>query len=236
MRAARPLAALAAGILTLAGCALARDVSPELPRATKPVKYRVAGADPELRRSLERAAGHLQEARYQAAVDTLNRALWDLERIESRWLRLEELAEAHRAFAAAYAALGKPAWADEHRVLALALLDRMRRAPGGQGPERSLGRGRDAYARARFRDALVSFGQALVDLEDVEPTALRIRRLEAARCSLALTYLALEDQARAREELERLAALDPALRECGREAPPALRRLIGEIQRGPGAR
>ncbi len=221
----------AACILATAGCATFQGVGRGLPRATKPVKYKMAGADIELRKHLDRGLTQIKEENYRGALGSLNRAVWDLERVESRWLRLEDLAEVHQALADAYAGLRKPSWAEEARKLSLALTEQVRRDPEGDWPERSLARAKEAYAKAQFRASLGILGQALVDLEDVAQTALRVRRLEETRCYLAFTFLALEEEDRSKEELERLWTLDPTLAFCSREAPPAIRRLVGEVRR-----
>lgn len=226
---------LAVSLLT-AACATLQDVSKDLPRATKPVKYKMAGANIELRKNLDRGVTQLQGENYQAAVASLNRALWELERVESRWLRLEDLAEAHQALSDAYSGLRKARWAEEHRKLSQALLEQLGRKPGSGWPERSLTRAKEAYAKAQFREIVPILGEALVDLEDMTETAVRVRRLEEARCYLTFSYVALEDEERAKEELERLWALDPSLAFCSREAPPTVRRLIAEVRQRRSAR
>ncbi|MBI1893588.1 MAG: hypothetical protein HYS14_05715 [Candidatus Rokubacteria bacterium] len=226
----RGLVGLAVCVLAASSCAIFQDVSKDLPKATKPVKYKLVGANIELRKNLDRAMMQLKGESYQAAVHSLNRAIWELEQVETRWLRLEDLAEAHQALADAYSGLRRTNWADEHRKLSLALMDQVRRDPGSGWPERSLSRAKEAYVKAQFREALTVLGQALVNLEDLTHTAVRVRRLEEARCYLAFTYVALEDGERTKEELERLSALDPSLVFCTREAPPSVRRLITEVQ------
>jgi hypothetical protein len=79
-------------------------------------------------------------------------------------------------------------------------------------------------------------GQALVDLEAVTHAPARAKLLEEARCYLVFTYFALEEGDRARDELERIAALDASLAYCAREAPPAVRPLIEDVQRARRAR
>ncbi len=226
----RRLAAITACLLAASGCAALQDVSKDLPKATKPVKYRMAGANIELRKSLERGTVQIQGENYPAAVTSLNRALWELERVESRWLRLEDLAETHQAMSDAYSGLRKPGWAEEHRTLSLALLEQTGRKPGSEWPERSLTRAKEAYAKAQFREVVAILRQALVDLEEMPDTGVRVRRLEEARCYLTFTLVALEDEERAKEELERLWALDATLAFCTREAPPSVRRLISEVR------
>jgi len=226
---------LAIALLT-ASCAAVEDVTRQLPAATRPIKYRLAGADPELGRNLDQGWAQLKDGNHLRAVGALNRALWDLERIETRWLRLEDLAEAHRALADAYGALRRGSWADDHRRLSQALAESARRDPPVASPEATLGRGRDAYARAQFRDAVIVLGQAVVDLEAVTYPPARVKLLEEVRCYLAFAYFALDELDRARDELERVWALDPSLSFCAKMASPAIRRLIADVQRQPGPR
>jgi tetratricopeptide (TPR) repeat protein len=230
---------LLAGVLWLAGCAtverVTQDVSGELPApVATPVKYALAGADTHHRRSLERGLTQLRGENYQGAINTLNGALWDLERVDRRWLRLEELAEAHRALGDAYRGLRKAEWAEEHRTLAMTLAAHARQAAVGAA-QGSLLRGKDAYASASFREALAAFRQALVDLENLADPITRRSSLEEARCYLALTHVALDEADRAREEFQRLGALDPSLAFCMRQAPPTVRRLIGTPPRTRGS-
>lgn len=221
------LLTLAACLVAVASCATVERVT----QAAKPVKYRLAGADIELRKNLDRGLTQLKGENHRGALVSLNRALWDLERIEKRWLRLEDLAETHQALADVYAALRKPAWAEAQRKLSLALIDHARRDAGSGFPEQSLARAKEAYASARFREAVSALGQALVHLEDVTDTPARVRRLEEARCYLAFTHFALDEEDRVRDEIERLWTLDASLAFCRREAPPGVRPLIGEVQK-----
>jgi hypothetical protein len=227
---------LVSSLVVAAGCSVLPNVSRDLPRATKPVKYRMMGANVELRTHLEQGLTQLKGEQYAGAVRALNRALWDLERVDARWLRLEELAEAHEALADAYAGLRRPSWADQHRTLALMLSDRARQRAEDRSPERSLATAKEAYAKAQFRDALVGFRQALVELEDLAPAALRIGRLEEARCYVAFTYLALEEEERAKDELECLADLDASLAFCLREAPRSARGLFSHVLKARSGR
>ncbi|HJR01104.1 MAG TPA: hypothetical protein VKA83_05700, partial [Methylomirabilota bacterium] len=77
-----------------------------------PVKYAWAGAGSGLRTNLERGLTQLEAGDAQGAVRSLNDALWDLQRIEDRGLRMEELARAHRAMGDAYRSVRKPGWAE----------------------------------------------------------------------------------------------------------------------------
>ena len=222
--------------LAVSGCATVSDMMRRLPRATKPVRYRLAGADVNLRKNLDVGLAHLGDQDYQGALRLLNRALWDLERIESRALRLEELGEALQALADAYTGLRRSNWAADHRRLAAALAEAARQDPGGKAPEASVTRVREAYARALFRDAVTAIGQALVDLEALTHAPGRVKLLEETRCYLAFTYFALEERERAHDELARIAALDASLAFCAREAPPAIGPLIQEVHRAQRAR
>ncbi|HET8576569.1 MAG TPA: hypothetical protein VFO18_05690 [Methylomirabilota bacterium] len=223
-----PLIALC--LVLLAGCATVERVG-------TPVKYTLLGEDRKLRRSLEAGLAQLKEARYEEAVASLNQSVWDLERISRRGLRVEELAETHRALGSAYSGLRKRDWAEEQWQLAQALREVGRDEAASPGsPEASLGRAREAYASARFPQALNILRQALVDLEGVADPPARVKRLEEARCYLAFTYVALEKESRAKAELQRLQALDSSVASCAREAPPVVRRLISEVQKRPAAR
>jgi tetratricopeptide (TPR) repeat protein len=215
-------------------CATLEDVTRRLPAAT--VRYRLAGADPGLRRSLDEGLAQLRDGHYPRALAALDRALWDLEHIEKRWLRLEELAEAHRALADTYSALRRASRADHHRTMAQTLTGAAGRDPGSQSPEGTLAQGRDAYVRARFREAATLLERALVDLEDLAHTPARVKLLEEARCYMVFSHFALDDEDRARDELRRLWALDRTLAFCATAAPPAIRPLIGDVQRTSGPR
>ena len=92
------LLAVVAGTLVVAasGCATLEKVSTDArlgveSRITKPMTYRLAGVDPAVRTNLDRARSELAARNYRAAVPLLNRAVWDLERIARRGLRLGEL-------------------------------------------------------------------------------------------------------------------------------------------------
>jgi tetratricopeptide (TPR) repeat protein len=235
MRAAAALVLLLS-TFAIGGCAtmdkLGTGVRNALPGGiAKPVKYRLAGADRTLRANVERGLTQLKEDNYQDALVSLNRGIWELERIEKRSLRVEELAEVYHALADAYLGLKKPDWAGEQRRLAVGLLDDVRQGASDRPPQRSLDLGKKAYAGAQFRKAVTALRRALVELEAIGETGTRIRRLEEARCYLAFAHFALEDKATAREELRRLFALDSSVSTCSREAPPAIRPLISEVRR-----
>jgi tetratricopeptide (TPR) repeat protein len=223
-----PLIALC--LVLLAGCAT-------FERVRTPVKYTLLGEDRKLRGSLEAGLAALKEERYEEAVAALNRSVWELEGISSRGLRVEELAETHRALGSAYSGLRKRDWAEEQWQLAQALRGVGKEAEGSPGsPDASLSRAKEAYASARFPQALTTLRQALIDLEGVTDPPTRVKRLEEARCYLVFTYVALEKETRAKAELQRLQALDSSVASCAREAPPVVRRLISEVQKRPAAR
>lgn len=217
----------------LSGCATLRDLVHEVPvhvrAATKPVKYVLAGMNPRQRKSLERGQAQLKAGEHRLALLSLRQALWEAERIDARWLRLEELAETYRALATVYDRLRRSDWAVEHRALALAF----DRYPGRGGdvpsPDRALTWAKSAYRAARFRDATMALGEALVELQGISDTPARVASLEEARCYLVFTHFALEQAERAREEIRRLAALDDSLASCRRQAPPAVQAFIRSV-------
>jgi hypothetical protein len=226
------IAVLVAGLAVAAGCArvegIARDAaSAWQAQVARPVQYRMAGVDPAVRHNLERGMERLEAGDHRAAADALNRAVWDVERLDDRPLRLAELADVYGALARAYAGLEQLRWADEQRHLGVRVREAAGRAARGTWVQ-ALERARGAYVAARFREALGGFHEALVDLQDVADGATRVRQAEVARCYLALTHFALGDEARLREELRRLAALDASVAACRREAPPSVRALIGD--------
>lgn len=236
LRRLAPTLALATLTLTVTGCAsserFVRDLREGFDgRVIRPVQYRMAGADPESGRHLEQGLAELRAGNPHASVPLLNRALWDIERIENRSLRLKEIARAYGALASAYGGLGRRTWSDEHRRISAAVAERASRDEGGDVASITFSRARRAYASAQFREALYGWHLTLVELESVGDTWSRVRQLEQARCYVALTHFALEDEDRVKEELYRLWAFDTTLASCARQAPPAVRRLIVEIQK-----
>jgi hypothetical protein len=228
------LVVLVAGLISATGCAtlreLANDVPAHIRAATKPVKYVLAGADPSQRQSLERGQAQLKAGEHRLALPPLRQALWDAERIDSRWLRLEELAETYQTLAAVYAGLRKDDWAAEHRAVAVALAQYPGRDGDVPAPDRALTRGKSAYRAARFREATTALGEALIELQGISHTPVRVASLEETRCLLVLSRFALDQDERVREEIRRLAALDDSLASCRRQAPPAVQAFIRRVQ------
>jgi len=228
------LLVLVAGFTTASGCAMLRELANDMPAhfqaATKPVKYMLAGVDPSQRQSLERGQAQLKAGEHRLALPPLRQALWDAERIDARWLRLEELAETYQTLAAVYDGLRKDDWAAEHRALAVALASYPGRDGDVPAPDRALTRGKSAYRSARFREATTALGEALVELQGISHTPVRVASLEETRCLLVLSRFALDQDERAREEIRRLAALDDSLASCRRQAPPAVQAFIRRVQ------
>lgn len=228
-------AGLAAFLALTAGCTTLQQLSSDVStgfrsRVTRPVRYRLAGADPELRRNIERGRAELRARNYRAAVAALNRAVWDVEWIDGRALRLAELGDVYAALGDAHAALGNAAMADDHRRMARALVDAGRR-PRFTSSAQILPRAKDAYLSAHFRRAVKALREALVDLEDLLDADIRIMQLAETRCYLAFSYFAGQQHDRVRDELRRLWAHDPSMGTCAREAPPGLRPVIADVQR-----
>ena len=124
-------------IIAVTGCA-ALDKTTET--VVTPVKYAWVGADSGLRTNLQHGLTQLEAADSAGAVRSLNRAIWDLQRIEDRALRMGELARAHRAMGDAYSRVRKPDWAEDQWKLATALAARSRQAAvAGTGHRRSTG-------------------------------------------------------------------------------------------------
>ncbi|HKC08033.1 MAG TPA: tetratricopeptide repeat protein [Methylomirabilota bacterium] len=196
-----------------------------------PVKYAWVGADSGLRTNLERGLGQLEAADAQGAVRALNDALWDLQRIEDRGLRMGELARAHRAMGEAYARVRKPGWAEDEWSLATAFAARSREAPVLGDGSSALARGKAAYMSAQFPDSVSWLRRALVDLEEADGFFARLKHREEAHCYLGFAYVALGQEERAKEEFQRLVALDPSVTSCSCMAAPKVRRLINEVQR-----
>jgi tetratricopeptide (TPR) repeat protein len=221
---------LIAGVCSLAvtGCA-SLDRTAET--VVTPVKYAWLGAAAGLRTNLQHGLTQLEAADVQGAVRSLNRAIWDLQRIEDRGLRMGELGRAHRAIGDAYWSVRKPDWAEDEWRLAAAFTARSRQtAARGDGPS-PLDRGKAAYVSAQFPDAVFWLRRALVDLEEADEFLARLKHLEEAHCYLGFTYVALGQEERAKEEFQRLVALDASVTFCSCAAAPKVRRLITEVQR-----
>jgi tetratricopeptide (TPR) repeat protein len=216
-------------VLLGGGCVSAQELTRDLP-GVKFMKYKIARADLEQRASLDRGLAQLRAGHYDTAVRSLRQAMWDVEMIEQSALRLEELVEVHQTLAEAYTGLGKSQWSDEQRTLAQALVEFGRRESGSGSPETALARAKAAYQRAQFREAVTGFGQALVELEGLSPTPMRLKSLIDTRCHLVLAYFALGRLDRADEEVRRLAVRDGATASCSRQAPPPVRTLIRTVE------
>ena len=225
----RALARFVLIALLSGGCATMQELTRELP-GVKCVKYTMAGADLEQRANLDHGRTQLRAGDYDGAVRSLHQAIWDVEQIEDELLRVEELVEVHQALAEAYGGLKKSQWSGEQRALAQALGQYGRREHEPGSSEAALAKARTAYQTAQFREAVAGFGQALVELEGVSPTPVRLRSLVDARCHLMLAYFALGRSERAGEEVRRLAALDGATVLCARQAPPPVRTLIRSVE------
>jgi len=221
------IGAIVACLVAAAGCSLFQA------HVSTPVEYRKAGADPSIRRSLDQGLEHLRAGDHRAAVNALNRAVWDVELLERRSLRLAELSEVYQSLARAYVGLQRPRWAEEQRQVAAGLHEAAARDARGTWVQ-AMTRARAAYVAAQFQDALAGWRDALVDLEDVHDIVTRVKQVEVVRCYLALTHFALGDEERVRDELQRLAVFDASVKTCGREAPPSVRVLISEVQRARG--
>jgi tetratricopeptide (TPR) repeat protein len=219
------------GFICLIGgsCASVRELTRDLPGG-KVLEYTMAGADREQRARLERGLTQLRAREFDAAARSLRQAMWDVEQIDKPWLRLEELVEVHQALARAYAGLGKNQWSVEQRALAQALVEYGRRENGSGSPETALAKAKAAYQAAHFREAVAAFAHALVELEGLSLTPVRLTSLEEARCHLVLAYFALGQPERAGEEVRRLAARDGATASCRRQAPPPIRALIRSVE------
>lgn len=234
---ARPalVVALAAGLLLGAGCSALEQTSSDTRRGIAahvghPMRYRVAGADPALRATLDRALDEIAAGKHRAALPLLNRALWDVARIRKRDLRLVETATVYETFERAYSAMGMTELAEDARRMARGIEEAAGREPAS-GATRLLARGKDAYLTAQFREAVRRLEQALIDLEDVTDVESRLDYLAETRCHLAFAYYANQDRTHVQVELRRLAALDPAVAACGQSAPPGVRALIAELRR-----
>ena len=60
---------------------------------------------------------------------------------------------------------------------------------------------------------------------------MRLKHREEAHCYLGFAYVALGQEERAKEEFQRLVALDASVTSCSCMAAPKVRRLIAEVQR-----
>jgi hypothetical protein len=225
-------------LLLAAGCASFEQAGKEADRGfkthiSKPVLYKLAGADATLRTNIERAQAELDAKDYKGAVLSLNRAVWDVERIQKRSLRLAELSEAYELLSQAYLGLGNAGVAEEHRRMAQALADAGTR-------ERStssayvLAPAKEAYLSAQFPKAVKGLRQALVELEDLLDPDIRIIQLAETRCYLALSYFAAQEHDHVMDQIRRLWAHDAAMTACVRDAPRAVRVLIADVQKKKG--
>jgi len=231
----RRLAALAVSLGLATGCASLSRTSEDAwrgvnARVTHPVRYRAAGEDPLLRFHLDQGEEALAAGNHRAALLAFNRALWDVEHIRKRDLRLTELASVHNGMARAYAGVGNDELAEDARAVQEALGEAKSHPPIA-GAVQKFARAKDAYVGAQFRVARKGLRQALLDLEDIADIDTRLAYVAEARCYLAYAYFATGERGRVREELRRLWALDPSLGACGKEAPPGVRAVIGELQR-----
>ena len=211
------------------GCASSPQFMRDLP-GVKFVKYTIAGADRELRANLDRGLSQLRAREYDSALRSLRQAMWDVEQIDEPSLRLEELFEIHQALAEAYTGLGKNQWSEEQRALAQALVEYGRREVGTGSPETSLAKAKAVYQAAQFREAVTAFGQALVELEGLSPTPVRLKSLVDTRCHLVLAHFALGRSERAGEEVRQLTGLEGATVSCRRQAPPPVRTFISAVE------
>jgi hypothetical protein len=227
--------ALATALASAAGCAVVEQKSADTTRGLAarvghPMRYRMAGADPTLRASLDRALDELAVGNHRAALPLLNRALWDVARIRKRDLRLAETVTVYESLERAYAAMGMTEVAADARRLARGLADAAAREPSSSGAQ-LLARAKDAYAAALFPEAVRRLHQTLVELEDIADINSRLAYLAEARCYLAFSYFATQEREHVQVELRRLAAFDPAFAVCGQDAPPGVRALIVELRR-----
>jgi Tfp pilus assembly protein PilF len=214
--------------LTVAGCA-SLDRTAET--VVMPVRYTLVGADTGLRANLQQGLTQLEAAEFQGALRSLNRAIWDLQQIEDHKLRMEELARAYQAIGDAYRGARRPEWAEDEWRLAATLAERARQpATPAEGPS-PLDRAKAAYAAAQFPASVSWLRRAMVDLEEAGGFVTRLKRLEEAHCYLGFAYVALGQEDRAREEFQRLVALDASVTLCSCAAAPKVRRLIAEAQR-----
>lgn len=214
--------------LAAAGCAVLDRTADTV---VTPVKYAWVGADSGLRTNLQHGLTQLEAADVHGAVRSLNRAIWDLRRIEDRGLRLGELARVHQAIGDAYWSLRKPEWAEDHWKLAVILTARSRQPAAPADRPSPLERGKAAYASAQFPESVSWLRRALIDLEEADEFFTRLKHLEETHCYLGFAYAALGQEERAKEEFQRLAMLDASVTACSCAAAPKVRRLIVDVQR-----
>src|SRR2546428_5946519 len=105
--------ALVAGCLSLSACASMAKVSTDATtilqtHIVRPVRYRLAGADPHARAHLSRGQRELQAKNYPGALAALNRAGWGVEGIQRRPLRLTEIRGGDEGLRRAYTRLRMP--------------------------------------------------------------------------------------------------------------------------------
>lgn len=230
--------ALAIVVLLTAGCATFEQAGTDAKKGyqshiAKPVLYKLAGADPALRLNLERGQTELEAKDYRAAMLSLNRAVWDIERIQKRSLRLAELSETYELLSQAYLGLGNAGVAEEHRRMASALADAGARE---RSPSSAyvLAPAKEAYMSAQFPKAVKGLRRALVELEDLLDPDIRIIQLAETRCYLALSYFAAQDHDHVMDQIRRLWAHDASMTACVRDAPRAVRVLIADVQKKKG--
>ena len=215
-------------VLSVAGCAVLNRTAETV---VTPVKYAWVRADTGLRENLQRGLTQLESGDFQGAMRSLNRSIWDLQRIDDRGLRMAELARAYRAIGDTYGSVRKPQWAEAHWELAATFTARSRQAAVAGERRSSLDWARAAYVSAQFPESVVRLRRALIDLEEAEEFGARLKQLEEVRCYLVFSYVALGQEELAREESQRLLALDASSTFCTGEAPPKVRRLISEVRR-----
>ena len=126
--------------LLAGGCASTQEFTRDLP-GVKFMKYTMAGANRELRESLDRGLSQLRAREYDSAARSLRQAMWDVELIDEPSLRLEELVEVHQTLAETYIGLGKKQWSEEQRALAQALVEYGRRENESGSPQGRLSGG-----------------------------------------------------------------------------------------------
>src|SRR5690349_6977889 len=188
----RAALAVMVALVAAAGCTVVEQKSADTTRGlaahvTHPVRYRMAGADPALRTSLDRALDALAAGNHRAAVPLLNRALWDVARIRKRQLRLTETVSVYESLERAYTAMGiTEVAADAHRV-AGGLGEAAGHEPSAAGAQ-LLGRAKDAYVGAQFPEAVRRLQQSLIELEDIADVESRLGYLAESHCYLAFTY------------------------------------------------